>query len=67
MLNAASCRSTCTHKFRDTDDVDNKQHDKQAMVIIFAALPAVVLSSTAGWVVVVPAFATKVWVIINSL
>ncbi len=67
ILDVVSCRLTCTQTFRDTNDDDNKQHNKQAMVIIVAELPAVVLSSTARWVVVVPAFATKVWVIINSL
>ncbi len=54
--------------FRRTDDDDDKkQHNKQAMVINFAALPAVFLSSTAGWVIVVPALTSKVWIIINRL
>ena len=60
MLNVASCRLNCTQTFRDTDDDDDKkQHNKQFMVIIFAALPAVFLSSTAGRVIVIPAFTSK--------
>jgi len=46
-------------ELRETNDDDIKQHNKQAMVIVCAALPAVFLSSTAGRVVVVPALHPK--------
>ena len=58
---------SCTQRCRGTDDDDNKQHDKQAMVINFAVLPAVVLWYTAGWVMIIPALISKLWAIISNL